>query len=80
MRCCISEEKKILTISQDREQARTRLKRERSSSETVFGDDDEHPQQELEIVRARKVDRNAAKRARTRRLIADGSEVIEIED
>lgn len=70
----------MLTIVQERERTRTRLKREMSSPDTVYGDNNDGQQNDSDIEEVRYIDRRAAKRARTRRQVAGGSEVIEIND
>ncbi|KAH7389621.1 hypothetical protein DE146DRAFT_738910 [Phaeosphaeria sp. MPI-PUGE-AT-0046c] len=64
----------------ERDERRTRLKRELSSPKTVVGDDNEDPGHSLEIEEVRCVDRRAAKRARNREQLVGGAEVIVLDD
>jgi hypothetical protein len=72
---------------QEREDTRQHLKRERSSSETLVGDDDDvgdryqHSDPDPELVELRTVDLRAERKAkRVRQLPTPETEVIELDD
>lgn len=70
----------MLISRQTRDEEHRRFKRERSSSETIAGDDDQDQRGELEVEEVGSVDCRAAKRARNRELLAGGCEIIELDD
>jgi hypothetical protein len=70
---------------QEQEDTRQRLKRERSSSQTLIGDDndvgDRYQHSDAELVELRAVDLRAARKARhVRQLPTPETEVIELDD
>jgi hypothetical protein len=71
--------------SQEQEEARQRLKRERSSSETLVGDDEDvgdgYQHSDADLIELRAVDLRAARKAkRVRQLPTPETEVIELDD
>jgi hypothetical protein len=71
--------------TQEQEEARQRLKRERSSSETLVGDDEDfgdgYQHSDADLIELRAVDLRAARKAkRVRQLPTPETEVIELDD